>query len=379
MVLLYTKKKLKLISLWSTPMNPSNSDPTATPSEDGVVSETPFNPEVAPSAEPSVETPTPQPAEASANPFFADNKTSEEGSTPVTPTAAPVAGPVVSQPEATPVAGAPVSASAPTPEGPKKSHKKIIVIASAAVGVVLLAIIGVVVFLLLTTVSKADYQAAATQYNQVSKASSALISDVKILGSSTGTTTDDRFESSLKDTQDSLAKIKTENESLAKLKAVRVGDGAKLYKTFDEKLDAYLVYGADLVTSVESIRPAMVVCGKVSDADDATSRISALKACATALGDAKDLPNSSFKTFVTELKDAYTSYASTYESMNKLTNPYGAQYEEYKTLRDEMYATQDKISAASKAFTASLNESDDKYSVKESANALGDYLTEQQR
>lgn len=285
----------------------------------------------------------------------------------------------------TPVPGAPsvtatqsaVSGTTGSPRSPKT--KKAILIGGIIAGALVLAIIGVVVFLALTSVSKQDYQDAAKQFNQVSLASSGLIPDVKSLGVSTGSGNDAAFEENLKETEGSLEKIKTENEALSKLKAVQVGEGANLYKTFDEKLDAYLTYGTGIVASVKNLRPAMVVCEKISAASEAAARVATLKECAAAFDAVKDIPDASFKAYITTLKDAYKEYATTYEGINALSNPYGAQYEQYKPLRDKMYDVQDKITDATKAFTNSLNESDDKYSINESADALAAYLNDQQR
>ena len=220
---------------------------------------------------------------------------------------------------------------------------------------------------------------AVQQYNKVSSASAALDTDMSNLGDSYGSVSEVTFNENLTKAQNSINTIKTENESFAKMKAVRVGEGATLYTTFNNKLTTYLAYGNDLISSVKNLRPAMVVCDKVGDADSADARISEMKNCATSLGNAKDLPNAEFKTFVGEMKGAYTKYATTYEKMNALTDPYGSQYEEYKTLRDELYATQDAISASTKTFTDALAKHDDEVSVKDAANALGDYLEANQR
>lgn len=341
-----------------TPTPDTQAEPVleATPSPVPAADDAPVTPVESPAAIPTPETTT-------SNSFASANATTPADS--ATP-AAPVATPFVA------------SSGAPAPK--KTNTNKIILIASIVGGVVILGIIAVVLFLMFTTVSKQDYRDAAVQFNSVSRSSSALTSSASTLGrSASGSTSDATFQESLKASQDAIAKIETENDELSKLKAVRVGEGAELYKTFNDKVDAYVGYAKGLVTSVENIRPAMVVCDKVSDANDPAARVTALKACSTALGDVKDLPNSSFKKFVEEIKKAYASYATTYEGIAALTSPYGAQAAQYRTLRDEMSETQKNISAASKEFTTSLTESDKQFSVKESADKLGDYLTEQQR
>lgn len=356
-------------------MNP-DTDPNNTPEVDGT---TP-TPTPAPDATPVVEaTPTPTPTldaepviEATPSPVPATE------ATPVTAVDTPTPDPLTPADQAVPAAAPFAVAGAPEPK--KSNTKKIILIASIAGGVIILGIIAAILFVVLTTVSKQDYRDAAVQFNDVSRASSSLTLSASTLGrSASGSTTDATFQESLKTSEEAIATVKTENEELSKLKAVRVGEGAELYKAFNDKLKAYLAYGDGLVASVENIRPAMVICDEVGDASDATARVAALKACSSALGDVKELPNEDFKKFVDTMKTAYADYATTYEKISALTNPYGAQYEEYKTLRDSMYDTQDKISAASKEFSSALTASDDEFSVKETADALGKYLTEQQR
>ncbi len=243
----------------------------------------------------------------------------------------------------------------------------------------LLAIIGVVAYFMLTSVSKQDYQEATRQYNKVSVASAGLTSDVASVSYSISGDDDAEFNEAVKEAEDSIAEIKTENEALSKMKAVRVGDGAKLYGTFNDKVKNYLAYATDLIDSVKNLRPAMATCAKVSDATDTASRVAALKGCSSELQGVTDIPNAEMKTFIGTIATAYGDYASIYEQISALSNPYGSQYEQYKALRDKMYDVQDKISEASSTLSDSLEKRDDEMSVKDSAKALGDFLTEKQK
>ena len=330
-------------------MNPDNTDPTNTPPAETPVTETPA-------------------------PDFAPNPTTES--------TAPIAAPSTPPVEATPT-----PATDPTPPalvgapGPKNANtKKIVLIASITAGVVLLAAIAAIIFATMNNVSKADYAAAAKQFNEVSRANSTLTSEASSLSrQASGSGDEDEFTDGLKEVKAAVADIKAENDELSKMKAVRVGEGAELYKTFNDKLAANLTYSEGLIASIENARPAMVVCDKISDATDTSARTAAIKACSDALGSVKDLPNDAFKVYVGKIKEGYAKYATISEKVAGISDPYGAQYEEYKVLRDDMRETQTSISNATREFTKSLRESDDKYSVRESANALGEYLTEQQR
>jgi amino acid permease len=95
---------------------------------------------------------------------------------PVAETPAPEVSPVAPEVPATPQN---IAAPVQTPQAPKPSDKKkIILIAAIVGGVVLLVGIAFVVYSLLFSVSKKDYQEAKRQYNDVSIASAGLTSDV---------------------------------------------------------------------------------------------------------------------------------------------------------------------------------------------------------
>lgn len=343
------------------------------------VQDTPVVPEAADVAPAQEEAPTPFTAPAPVSPEPASQGPAPFGGTPdpVSPFGAAPA----PEASATPIAAAPIApATNPVSQGGGNGKgKKLALILGSIGGVILLALIGAILYFTLGSVTKEDYRDAARQFNNVQIAGTAFYSDVSSLSYSLRDDDDTAFNDDLKAAQESIDKVRSENESLSKLKAVRVGEGAKLYKTFNDKLDQYLTNGGELIESVKQLRPAMLTCAKISSATDAGARVTALKTCSTALGQVGELPNEQFKTYAAALKDNYAAYATTYEKIAALTNPYGAQYEQYKTLRDQMYDTQDKISAASKTFTSDLDKRDKEVSVEDSSKALANYLNEQQR
>ncbi len=280
---------------------------------------------------------------------------------------------------ATPVEAAPLVAAAPIVTGaPAPKNKKLWPIIAIAAGALLLIAGGLLAYFLLTLVSKEDYRAAADQFNTVSSANSSLNSSTSSLNYSASRDTDEEFGTALKEAEDDLTKLKTENESFGKLKAVRFGDGAKLYKTFNDKLTAQLAFQSDYIASLKSIRPAMAVCKASSSATTATLT-DALKKCQAALGDVKNIALPEIATYVSSLNDGYANYVSAYEKITKLTSPYGSQYNEYKTLRDQAYAAQDKVSDAASTYTDAIKKRQDELSVKDSADALATFLTDKQK
>lgn len=310
--------------------------------------------------------------------------TPEPNNQPDVPVPEPVVTPVESVPVAPvpePTAPAPADPIMPVGSAPSpapQDKKKLFTIIGIIAGVVILAVIAVLVYLSMTSVSKQDYAAAADQYNEVRSSSAALSREVSGLSRS-ATASDATFDEAAKTVEEALATIKNENEELGKLKAVKVGEGKKLYDTFDQKLDAYLAYAQELLATVKDVRPALVKCDEVGDTTAADARVAALKACSEAFNQVGDLPNAEFKAYANVLKTEYANYATTYEKMNALSNPFGANYDEYRDLRDQMTESQSKIRDANKTFSDAVRARDDELSVKDSADTLAKYLNDQQR
>jgi outer membrane murein-binding lipoprotein Lpp len=125
----------------------------------------------------------------------------------------------------------------PTPNllGDPKKKKLIILIAAIVGGLVVLGVIALVVIGLLFP-SKTDYRDAATQFNAVSAAYSDLNSNAsKLQYDVSGSTTDTEFTNDSDAVTKSLQTFQDANKKLAGMKAVKVGDGQKLYATYQEK------------------------------------------------------------------------------------------------------------------------------------------------
>ena len=304
---------------------------------------------------------------------------------PTTPTSLPTTdqdAPVVPVEPMTPTTpeAAPIAVDTPTtstPE-PKKSNKKLLTIIGAVAGVVILAVLGALLYTSLSNASPEDYKEATKQYNTTSSANSSLARNVASLYSGLGSDTDEEFNTSVKDAEDSLAKLKDENTKLGDLKAVKVGDGKDLYKTFNDKMTTYTAYAGDIIESSKKARPGVLACDEARDTSDVPARIAGLKNCSTALAAVGDLPSTELDAYVKSIAGIYKEYAVNYEKVSALTNPFGAQYEEYKALRDKVTASTKALSAANKDYQTAVKEKDDAVSVKDAAQALGKFLSEQQ-
>ena len=256
--------------------------------------------------------------------------------------------------------------------------KKTLLIASGVAGLLLLIGAGIGIFYLLTHVSAEDYRRADTRLTEMRRANTAMVNDVSSLSRSITSATSDTFDEKLNDARDSLDTLKSENEALAKEKAVRFGEGADLYKAFNDKAQTYAVYVDELISSVDKIRPAMEPCQKIGKSSvEVDDRASTVDACVTELEKAGELPNAEFNRYFGALKGKYATYGDLYQRYNKLTSPLGSQRAEYIEIRDKTSAVLAEIRTLRTDFIRDLNDRDKETSLKDVFDDLRGYLKEQ--
>ena len=136
---------------------------------------------------------------------------------------------------------------APAPQGPQmqgspyqmpqpKSNKKLFIWIGIGVGV--LAIIGIVVAIVisLTSVSKDDYNKAYSQMSDLSSANTSLYTEISTLQYNVSYATETKFNNDIKAAEEALEKVRSENEELSEMKAVKVGEGKKKYDELTKNL-----------------------------------------------------------------------------------------------------------------------------------------------
>ncbi len=312
-----------------------------------------------------------------------------------TPPETPTTPPEVTQPAAPAPASTPESApmASPAPAGPmpmgsmgptpspepgKGSNKKLFILIGAIVGgLVVLGLAAWAVYAMFFSASKEDYYQASRDFSQLNLANIEYNSSARSVSTSAINESDALYEASQKEYDDALAALKDKNDTLAKNKAVRVGEGAKLYGDFNKKLQDSLKTMSDLVDSFEKARPAFLTCDKVTGADDQDARVALMKECASEINNVGDVPSAPLEKYLKTAGDGYADLAQIYEKIAALDSPYGSDYETYKQLRDQMYDVQDTVSEASTLMykeLGTLSSSDD---LEDAADALSDYLRKQ--
>jgi hypothetical protein len=300
------------------------------------------------------------------------------------PTPIPIANPfgtapVSSEPTPAPLPGQPIASVGSSPNtnlvanlmgDPKK--KKLIVLIGIIVAI--LVVLGVAALILVGILfpSKADYRDAALQFNKVSSAYSDLSSNAsKLQYDVSGSTTDTEFTNDGDSVNKSLQAFQDANKTFADMKAVKIGDGKKLYDTYQGKVTLFVAYANDIFTSVKSFHPVAKACADVST-------ITLLNECVTALNNIGSVPNADLNQYVTTIQTQYKAYLDVKTKISAITDPYGSQYDNYKAIRDQGYAIQDKISSASSDLRSNLSKHANDIDPASSANALGDFLVKKE-
>ena len=286
-----------------------------------------------------------------------------------------------SQAPQTQPAPAPQPSVAPQPSAPAPLNKKLIMWIGIGVGALLLVGATIAIIVAIFSVSKDDYRKAYSQMSEVSSANYDLNSKISSIQYGLTSSTDTKFKNDVKAAEEAVEKVRSENKELSELKAVKVGEGKKQYDEFNKKLDTYLTFTSDALKSISDIRDASVTCDKAGSgtSSSAASVKSALDECVTAFKKVGDTPNEDVKAFVKKMVTEAENLASLMAKMAEITDPYGDQYDQYKAIRDQVYDAQDNMRDAQTDFRSNFEKHTKEVDVKDVADDLGDFLSEQAR
>jgi hypothetical protein len=283
------------------------------------------------------------------------------------------------QPTSQPPVQPDVSTGSPyqMPQSPK--NKKLFIWIGIGVGALLLIGIVAAIIVAMTSVSKDDYRKAYSQMSELSSANSKLNSELSTLQYGLTSATETKFKNDMKSAEEAIEKVRKENEKLAELKAVKVGEGKKQYEEFSEKLENYLKYTEDATKSLKDLYDAAKPCDANVSTSDVAAYKTALNECTSALKKVGNTPNEDVKTYVKSLAAEYENLASIIDKLATITNPYGSQYDEYKALRDQTYKVQENIRNAYTDFRSNIEKHSKEVSVKDQADTLVEFLSEKMR
>lgn len=269
----------------------------------------------------------------------------------------------------------PQSGSAP------KNNKKLFLWIGIAAGALLLIGATIAIIMAIFVVSKDDYRKAYGQMIEVSTVSYDLNSASSSIQYGMDSSTDTKFKNDVESTEKAIEKIRQENKKLADFKAVKFGEGKVKYEAFSKKLDEYLTFNSGLLTSATGLREASVSCESATNESitSVTSAKNAIDECVSALKKVDGIPNEDMKVYSQKLVTEFDKLSSLIGELAQISDPYGAQYEKYKSIRDQVYDVQDNVSDAETDFRSNLEKHAKDADIKNSADEFLDFLDDKIR
>lgn len=249
----------------------------------------------------------------------------------------------------------------------------------ATVGIIGVIIIGaLLIYGILVSPARQPYRDAYDQYKSVGRANATLTAAGSALNA--GTATDTQFADSIKTAQTALTSLKTENEALGKETVLKVGEGKILYNEFNMKLQAYMAYNENLLTSMLKVRPALYACNqKMANVSENQASIDAIKSCQAGLQQLTDIPNEDYSAVVAAFITDYGNLAAAIESMVALSDPRGANAAQYQVLTSQRDEATTALTTDSNTFSKNLQNHRASVLTTDVATKLAAYLNDKSR
>lgn len=294
--------------------------------------------------------------------------------------------PSIQQSEEVQISPAKLQPSQPSPrvqpalQQPPRDSKKALIVIASIVGFFVIVGIVLAVIMAVFAVSKKDYQAALTQYNKIARADRQLKTEITTMSYGIRYASNAIYSKSTEEARRSIKEVSDENTELSKLKAVRSGEGKKLYRLFSDKVSGYTKYNESVVTSLNDARTSLTACNTAaSGSSSAESAKKAADTCVAELKKVKDTPNVDIRNFLGSYQTQMEKLSLLAGQLAAITDPYGTQRSQYLSLRRQVLAVQGTVSTASVKLKKDIDTHGKDVSPKEAAKKLSDFLAEKSR
>jgi len=255
------------------------------------------------------------------------------------------------------------------------SAKKILLITAVA----LLGLVGVfMIYAIMVAPARQPYRSALTQFNRVNDGNADLTTAGSLLGSSKAT--GEQFEKNIKMAQTVLNNLRIEQTALAKESVLQNGEGKALFVAFDDKMQAYMTYTENVLTSMQKVRPAIFDCTTaMSNTSADAAGVAAVRKCSTDLSNLKDVPDADYQQLVATFSEKYAELATVLEKQATLQSPKGADAAQNTALESERDQILKDISTAGTTFSADSKRHHAAIVSSDTAQNLKDYLEAKSR
>lgn len=261
------------------------------------------------------------------------------------------------------------------PRGMTPRTKNILVIAGVA-GAIIIGML--LIYGVLVTPSRQPYRDALAQFENVGRANSRLTATGGSLNASKATGED--FKKGIEASQAALKSLKAENEALGKKVVLKEGEGKVLFDAYDKKLQEYMMYNENILSSMLKVRPVLFECNNdMTDITVSAESIAALRGCAHNLGSLNDVADADYRTLVTSFQQQYDELANVLEQMAALPDPEGTNKTQNSTLAGQRDELIEQLSATSTQFSKDLQKSRNQILTTTTEKKLSDYLKAKSR
>ncbi len=262
-----------------------------------------------------------------------------------------------------------------TPSGLSSRTKNMLVIV-AIIGAIIIG--ALLIYSILVAPARQPYREALTQYQNVGRANAALNTAGANLNA--GTATDEAFQKSVETARAMIASLETENSALGKKEVLTNGEGKELYDAFNAKLQLYIDYNDNLLTSMLAVRPVLHDCNQsMANSTESGASVKAIRACATELGKLKNIPDTDYKAMTASFHDTYTELATIIEKMAALKDPKGKDTSKHQALTSQRDEVVKSLSTISTTFSQNVQKHRIAIITIDESGKLEEYLNDKSR
>lgn len=248
--------------------------------------------------------------------------------------------------------------------------KKIIIFSAMAVAFLGLAF---AVYAILVTPQKQPYRDAHAQYKNVYNANVTLIARGGSLNAKNAT--DETFNKNTNAMKSLLDALKLENDQLGKKEVLQGGEGKALYTKFTAKLDTYIAFYRDMITSMQKVRPVVYGCSvQMTGASEDETGVRAMRECSNQFAALQAVPNADYQSLVKSSQVLYSDFATNLEKRAALVDPKDADKAQYDQYSEEQESIFTALNQVSDVFAKDLNTHKQEVDITKEAMALEAYL-----
>jgi hypothetical protein len=213
--------------------------------------------------------------------------------------------------------------------------------------------------------------------NNVQTKASAAYTDISEISYISSYGTELKATNDISTARNSIKALKTENEKLKDLRALRDKAVKTAYDTYMARFAKFNTYSNGILDSMEKLFPALKKCDDTNalSTSNVAGYQAALAACISSLEDAQDLPDADLKTLSAANLTAMKSVKTAIDELATLPS---SNYQRASEIRQNVYTAQDTYRDAITDARSNLEKRAKEAEIKDAYNDLANIVTNKQ-